>query len=586
MENRSRALALLLFPALALQNCAHSPPTERHPASAPYPITVLGGDESSLTPDVSGPVVDDPGQVDVVVVGAGLSGLSAATWVSDKKFSVLLLEKEPTLGGLASGSSAQGARGIVRFDRGAAYWTDPFEEEQKILDHIGLGNYMKKYPIPEPIDNFLWNGELYEGIWDPKTLDRLPASFTLYKHELQKANDEGYIPNQPIEEGLPVPGSARPSDPMKLDTIDTATWIRSMPDSAAKRTDPESVKIYKRFQDEIASGKLDAKDPMIGVIYLMDLYCRSALGTVSKYVSAIAFANFYISEIVTRYTTPIGTAQAAENMKNMLEKRKKHVRMLTSAPVGSIVNFDDHAEVTYAYEGQNHRVHARYVIWAAQLHGAVKAIQDFNEKAPEQAGLMSALGYADYSVHNVKTKGHPYRASYDTWVWQPDSTVDQFTDFILGRWMDPEIHGYLKYRDYKTDPPDDLGVFTIYHPLPPSYVGRGYTKEQATQIAQDAVDRLVNVIMPIAAPGHPVNVTSVETNRWAYSVHIAEPGHYLNKAKILRQRFGRVFFGHNNIGTPAFEEALFRGHCAAVNVLTRLKKNYKREKWSNCPIEN
>ena len=42
---------------------------------------------------------------DVVIVGGGLAGLSAAVYLTDQGKSILLLEKEATLGGLASGGS-------------------------------------------------------------------------------------------------------------------------------------------------------------------------------------------------------------------------------------------------------------------------------------------------------------------------------------------------------------------------------------------------------------------------------------------------------------------------------------------------
>lgn len=52
----------------------------------------------------------------------------------------------------------------------------------------------------------------------------------------------------------------------------------------------------------------------------------------------------------------------------------------------------------------------------------------------------------------MHVKGHPYRATYDTWTRASDYTEDDFTDVIIGRWMDPKINGYLGMRDFKKDP--------------------------------------------------------------------------------------------------------------------------------------
>lgn len=90
---------------------------------------------------------------------------------------------------------------------------------------------------------------------------------------------------------------------------------------------------------------------------------------------------------------------------------------------------------------------------------------------------------------------------------------------------------------------------------------------------------------PGAAWNTAIDVLSVETNRWPFSVHVAKPAHFSKHAKILRRPLGRIFFANNNIGTPSFEEALFRGHCAANNVLNRIDKDFTQESWSNCPLE-
>jgi hypothetical protein len=564
-------LSLTLALTLSLAACSSS--TERVPSSRGYPITVLGGDEKSFTPVANGAAIESaPRDYDVVVVGAGLSGLSASIFLSNAGKSVLLLEKEATFGGLAQGTTFPGTD--LRFDRGAAYWTSAYEEEQGILEKIGLGDFAQKHEIAEPIDSYYWNGKMYPGIWDEATLKDLPASFALFKSEIQKASDAGLIPDQPIEE----------APKMELDNYDVATWIRSMPALAAARTDADSAALYQRFLDEQKAGKVPAKDPMSGVIGLMDLYCRSALGTTSEKVSAIAFANFYISEIVARFTTQIGTAQAAENMVNMLKTRPA-VQLLSASPVVKVVNGTNGVDTLYLSAGHNVKVHSQYVVYAAQLKFAPRIIQGFAAGAPEQAALMSSMAYSDYSVHAVEVKGHPYRLTYDTWSNPTGATKDDFSDFILGRWMDPALNGYQGYRDFVTDPPGN-SIITIYHPLPLGYVGKGYTDAQAKATASHAVDRLLEIYNPVLEANWKTHfdVIAVQTSRWPFSVHVATPGHFLKKAKVMRKPFGRVFFGNNNLGTPAFEEALFRGHCAANNVLSRMG-GFEQEKWSRCPLE-
>jgi hypothetical protein len=119
-----------------------------------------------------------------------------------------------------------------------------------------------------------------------------------------------------------------------------------------------------------------------------------------------------------------------------------------------------------------------------------------------------------------------------------------------------------------------------------------YDNDEAIDIAKYAVHELLELYSPVVKElsGMDLNVTSVQTNRWPLSVHIARPGHFATKAAILREPVGHIFFGNNNMGTPAFEEALFRGHCAADNILLRMDPKFKEtmateESWTLCPIE-
>ncbi|MBI3542046.1 MAG: NAD(P)-binding protein [Deltaproteobacteria bacterium] len=561
-------------------------------------VTVHGGKESGFDPKVEGDEVKDDETYDAIVVGGGLGGLSAGVYLTDHGKRVLLLEKESAFGGLAMGGMRHG----VRYDRGAAYWTDTYEEEGHILTDIGMGDWVtenkklhaetrKKYAIHEPADSFYWNGNLYLGIWEEDTMEKLPASFSVFHHMLKAANDKGLIPNQPFEE----------ADNLSLDELSAAEWIRIMPvrlREEAEKGDKVAAKLHSRF---LKDPKVNHDDPMGDVIGLMELYCRSALGSTPDQVSAVAFANFYISEIDTRYTTPMGTGSAAEHMVKILKGRPDKAIMSAGSKVTKIVNFDDHVVVSYVRGGKTHDVQGKYAVFAAQLKLAPMIVEGL--AGTEQGAYMESLGYADYSVHAVFVKGHPFRATYDTWTRAKDYTSADFTDVILGRWMDPKIHGYEGIRGlvfdkkgnarFKHPAPDKDGVLTIYHPLPPnSYVRQDQDKEEAVtkEIAAGAVDRLLQ-LWPPSVNGKKwgtkiteADIEAVETSRWPYSVHVARPGHF-KRAKAMRKPFKRTFFANNNLGTPAFEEALFRGHCAADNILKRLDDHFEFEKWSKCPLE-
>jgi hypothetical protein len=162
-------------------------------------------------------------------------------------------------------------------------------------------------------------------------------------------------------------------------------------------------------------------------------------------------------------------------------------------------------------------------------------------------------------------------------VHDPKHDPSRFSDLIVGRWMEPE------YRKRPLDMNDPVGaVLSIYNPLSTKATG-SYSEARATQLAEVAVNQMDALFKEHFR--HPLNIKRVVTSRWPYSVHVAEPGHYRLKARTLRKPFGRIYFANNNIGTPAFEEALFRGHCAANNILLKTRPGFKFETWTQCPVE-
>jgi hypothetical protein len=137
-----------------------------------YPIWVLGGTEDSFgfpaapqwNCNVSGvstlpelqrrcdgkprqPVVPDTCEdgPEVVVVGGGLAGMTAAYYLSNANRTVLVLEKEPAFGGLAGYILSPGKNRVAR---GAAYWPDSNDEERAIFDARALASAAQALVAP------------------------------------------------------------------------------------------------------------------------------------------------------------------------------------------------------------------------------------------------------------------------------------------------------------------------------------------------------------------------------------------------------------------------------------------------------
>jgi protoporphyrinogen oxidase len=479
---------------LLLWACSSSDSLRRDVDGQELVVRVMGFETPWVEPPAT-PPEEVQEEYDAIVVGGGLSGLTAAWYLRDRK--VIVLERKDVAGGLAfSGTTGEG----ITYGRGAAYYAKPPDVVQKFYDEMGM-TPLAKTAIPEPIDSYFWKGKLYKGVWEEETLKELPSEFTKFKEALEKALDDGQIPDQPFEDAADL----------SLDSLTAAEWIRPY--------GPE-VKAF------------------------LDSYCQSALGSVTDDVNAAAFANFYISEIDVRYAWPGGTAGAS---KHLIEKLGAIVR--TSCAVTKVANSGDRVEVVYTSGGKNYRARAKTAILATPLNVTAALMPEY---PGERRELVKKLPFADYVIHTVFTSRELFTETYDTWF-----TEYSFTDLIVSRWC--ETGGFEK-------PASGRGILAIYQPIAPFRKIPRMTPEVCADMAAEAVRELRAMIPDLAKEKR----LEVESYRWPGSIHIVPRHFFRDWAPKLKEPVGRVFFAGNNLGTPSFEEAIYRGWKAAQEARKKL----------------
>jgi protoporphyrinogen oxidase len=261
VHNRRDVLKLILMGSGAvylhpiLSSCA---PEARHAATLPQ-LVVRG--QGYATPHAylkeGRRVSGTPTRVscDVVVVGAGMSGLTAAAVLHDRGRNVIVLDTEPRTGGAAVTEQIGTASAFV----GSSY----FIERTETLDFLVKRSGAKVVACPE--DGYLINGTLHRELWTDTAIDALaPKSerdaMRRFRDTVLGMGDS--VPLYPFTPDMPAPWRA-------LEAQSAAGYLQQFPSA---------------FLRDVMSS-----------------YSRSSMGGTLEETSAFCLLNFYISEFGAAY---------------------------------------------------------------------------------------------------------------------------------------------------------------------------------------------------------------------------------------------------------------------------------------------
>lgn len=307
-------------------------------------------------------------RTDVIVVGGGFSGLSAAVTLEESGRSVVVVESEPVCGGTARSKMMAGGFAPL----GSVYFVEQTPSLQRLLRRSAI------QPVACPPDGYdFGNGEVVLDLWSDATLDRVIANDG-ERDGMKKFRDfvlnlDGELPSYPLSEVLPT-------EQQHLD-VSAEDWVKS-------------------FRSQT-------------LLTVLNAYSRSSMGALLSRTNVYCLLNFYSGEFGEsfgggRYTIPGGpgvlTKEIAASLPNV-QPDHIAVRIQNS---GKEVLVD-----CIESSGRVIRYVANHAIVAAPKYQARYLIP---EMPAVQKEACSELSYAPYmTLHIISDVPLVKESVYDTW---------------------------------------------------------------------------------------------------------------------------------------------------------------------------
>ncbi len=352
-------------------------------APKPFPGENCVRCHAALRDKVPGPAASkaptDAGTYDAVIIGGGLSGLSAGHFLKKRK--LLILEAESKPGGRARRESFGANR---KYPTGAVYTSEPYGAIKTLYDDLGL----KSKVITMTAHSLYSQGKVFEH-WLRADGNGLPEnSFTpedraAYKRLSAKMKElvETHALTIPIEE---APKSA-------LDEYDSISFWDYLEKNYGKR-----------------------------LAEVGDIYARDVFGDGAREVSAYAGLTYLAVEQDVSKTWEGGMGEIPEALHRELGKSVR-----TGALVWKVAQDAEGVDVFYSKDGKDFKARGKTAVMAVSSLVARRIVAGLPE---DKLKAMAQTRYSSYALVPLKLKKVVWADSFV--LWMRDAFV---TDFTLPR---------------------------------------------------------------------------------------------------------------------------------------------------------
>lgn len=462
---------------------------------------------------------------DVIVVGAGIAGLTAAYQLVKENKKVLIVEGHPRLGGNAKAERYKN----TYMGLGSAYVT--IAEEGSGIDRfykeIDVHQHFKRVGHGE--ESIAVNGKIYSDFWhggtDPKNKDQFESNF-------KKLNEvyEDYYPDLPL-----VPGSDIDRENLdRLDGIKFKDWVqKEMPD-----IHPHVLEYFHQ-------------------------YCWSSFASSYEEVSAAQALNFITSDLQGIQALPGGNAFIAQALLEKIKNSK--VTFKTNA---FCVDIRENESGVYVCYHENNKVlkaaRAKQVIITLPKMVAKHLIDDLPS---DQLKAMKDMRYHAYLVANMVLKKNIPAPAYDIYALREeiptheyeDSKKRVFTDITFSNWANSEQAQNQALTLYMPLPYDMAQQFLFSHMLYEKYDGR----------VREALNPFMNEFNL-----NWDDVDGMRLTRYGHALPVAETGAISSGLleRAHRPINNKIFFANqDNWANPCVETSF---HVASVAAYQALGKDF------------
>lgn len=522
----------------------------------------------------SQPILTDNGNYEVIIVGSGMSGCSAAFYITQQRpgTRILILDGQPSPGGNANRDDAPPIPDIS--STATAYAVQPYATFLSDIYNT-TGILWQNYVVPSPFYSYFfdsmtpyvnpgtssWNIDTYG-----KGLDTVPYPMNIV-NDLKAARADLMQWNR--TKGAPT-DPADMSDP-KFDNLSPITF--DYYETQVKGFHPAVSDFYTRY----------AVDALDGTTSQVSAYTSiSFLG--AEYFPEFAYpgGNSGILRHIIKWLIPTSItgstdAELLANPFNLatMDDPNNNVRVRQGAMVLRGDTTSSNASVVYFLNGQFYRATAKAVIFAGQSHTARTACAQLLSASQADAFDQVTLSPVVTANVTIRSAAPVVDLGYDAYYWGGQI----FADFVIADWVGPNRSN-----------PNRQTVLTFYGGNTLSVADQPNARISLLTTPfssyEDSLRADLNRVLAGRNFVFDRDVIAVYLYRWGHSMVYPKPGWPFSAPIIgpngqvtrvpsprfyARQQIGRISFGAQDVeSSPANESAIGAGLRTSGEVLPLL----------------